>query len=340
MKLSIASIGLILVSFLMPNSSFAAQTNDSGEQTVTVYSYWNPKSPDDPIQLIKPKFEKLCNCTLNFVKVGDGVSTLNRLKLEGKNTKADVILGIDSNLLEQAETSGMIVPHGLEAKTSLVPNWQENEYFIPFDYSYFVFMYNKDMLPNPPTSFKELLADPKKFTFIMSDPRFSTPGLGMVLWVKKLYGDKAGEVWKQLSKNILTVTPNWSESYSLYLKGETPMILGYLTSPAATMLLDKKYNYLATVFDEGNYVQVEVAALTIKGKSNKNAQLFLDFIRSPDFQDAIPEHNWMFPAYSTSYKLTTFEKMPQVKSTLKFDSKQLTPAFMDAIINEWLDGSE
>ena len=32
----------------------------------------------------------------------DGVSLLNRLRMEGKNSKADVVLGLDNNLLDAA----------------------------------------------------------------------------------------------------------------------------------------------------------------------------------------------------------------------------------------------
>lgn len=32
-----------------------------------------------------------CNCELKFVALEDGVSLLNRLRMEGKNSKADVV---------------------------------------------------------------------------------------------------------------------------------------------------------------------------------------------------------------------------------------------------------
>ncbi len=37
----------------------------------------------------------------------DGVSLLNRLRMEGKNSKADVVLGLDNNLLDAASKTGL-----------------------------------------------------------------------------------------------------------------------------------------------------------------------------------------------------------------------------------------
>ncbi len=48
----------------------------------------------------KKAFEAECGCELKFVALEDGVSLLNRLRMEGKNSKADVVLGLDNNLLE------------------------------------------------------------------------------------------------------------------------------------------------------------------------------------------------------------------------------------------------
>ena len=31
---------------------------------------------------------------------------------------------------------------------------------------------------------------------VIQDPRTSTPGLGLLTWMKALYGDQAGDEWK------------------------------------------------------------------------------------------------------------------------------------------------
>ena len=104
------------------------------------------------------------------------------------------------------------------------------------------------------------------------DPRTSTPGLGLVLWMKSVYGDGASEAWKKLSPRILTVTPGWSEAYGLFTKGEAEMVLSYTTSPAYHEIAEGSQRYKAAAFSEGHYMQVEVAGQTKKGAANPLAK--------------------------------------------------------------------
>ena len=52
-------------------------------------------------------------------------------------------------------------------------------------------------MPDPPKSFEDLIAS--DLSIVIQDPRSSTPGLGLLLWVKAAYGDRAPEIWKGLA---------------------------------------------------------------------------------------------------------------------------------------------
>lgn len=67
---------------------------------LTVYTYDSFAADWGPGPAVKKAFEADCNCELKLVALEDGVSLLNRLRMEGKNSKADVVLGLDNNLLE------------------------------------------------------------------------------------------------------------------------------------------------------------------------------------------------------------------------------------------------
>ena len=131
--------------------------------------------------------------------------------------------------------------------------------FVPYDYGWFAFVYDKTKLQNPPNSLKELVNSDKPLKMIYEDPRTSTPGLGLLLWMQKVFGDKAPEAWQKLAKKTVTVTKGWSEAYGLFLKGEGDMVLSYTTSPAYHLIEEKKSQYAAANFSEGHYLQVEVA---------------------------------------------------------------------------------
>ena len=173
---------------------------------------------------IKVAFEKRCACELNFVSVDSSTGLLARILLEGESSRADVVLGLDNNLLADAKKTGLLAPHGVTVGDLDMPTpaghdaWNDST-FLPFDYGYFAFVYNREKLPNPPASFAELVAD-DAVKIIIQDPRSSTPGLGLLLWVKAIYGEEAAAIWRRLADKIVTVTRSWSEAYGLFLDGE------------------------------------------------------------------------------------------------------------------------
>jgi thiamine transport system substrate-binding protein len=174
------------------------------------------------------------------VALEDGVSLLNRLRMEGKNSKADVVLGLDNNLLEAATQSKLFAKSQVPASAVTVPGGWDNDTFVPFDYGYFAFVYDKNKLKNPPKSLKELVESDQKWRVIYEDPRTSTPGLGLLLWMQKVYGEKSPEAWQKLAAKTVTVTKGWSEAYGLFLKGESDLVLSYTTSPAYHIIEEKK----------------------------------------------------------------------------------------------------
>jgi thiamine transport system substrate-binding protein len=285
-------------------SSIALLAPAKAEGALTVYTYESFTAEWGPGPKIEAVFEKQCGCDLKFVSVADGVALLNRLKLEGENTSAEIVLGLDTNLTAEAAATGLFAPHGIAAPKldAALAEWKD-AYFLPYDFGYFAVVYDSEKLKTPPASLKELVEGSADQKIVIQDPRTSTPGLGLVLWMKSVYGDGASEAWKKLSPRILTVTPGWSEAYGLFTKGEAEMVLSYTTSPAYHEIAENSQRYKAAAFSEGHYMQVEVAGQTKKGAANPLAKQFLEFMLTPDFQDAIPENNWMLPAAATSKPL-------------------------------------
>ncbi len=289
---------------------------------LTVYTYDSFASEWGPGPNIKKAFEAQCNCQLKFVVLEDSVAMFNRIRMEGKRTKADVVLGLDNNLLEAARQSGLFAPSQVDTSKLKVPGGWQDDTFVPYDYGYFAFIYDKNRLKNPPQSLKELVNSPEKWRVIYQDPRTSTPGLGLLLWMQKVFGDDAPLAWQKLAKKTVTVTKGWSEAYGLFLKGEGDMVLSYTTSPAYHLIEEHKTNYAAASFSEGHYMQVEVAARLASSKQPELANQFMKFVISPEFQNTIPTGNWMYPV--TSVPLPEgFEKLVKPAKTLEFNSQEI-----------------
>ena len=271
----------------------------AAKPVLTVYTYDSFSADWGPGPAVKKAFEAQCDCELKFVTLEDGVSLLNRVRMEGKNSKADVVLGLDNNLVQAAQKTGLFAESQVDTSTLKLPDGWHNTTFVPFDYGYFAFVYDKNRLKNPPKSLKELVDSPEKWRVIYEDPRTSTPGLGLLLWMQKVYGDQAPQAWQKLAQKTVTVTKGWSEAYGLFLKGEGDLVLSYTTSPAYHIIEEKKENYAAASFAEGHYLQVEVAAQLASSKQPALAQQFMKFMVSPDFQRTIPTGNWMYPVIDT-----------------------------------------
>jgi len=305
------------------------------QDKLTVYTYESFTAEWGPGPIVEKAFEAECGCDLELVSVADGVALLNRVRLEGASGRADVVLGLDTNLTKEAADTGLFAPHGLSLADLTVPGGWSDATFLPFDYGYFAVVYDSEAIKTPPASLKDLVEGDPQEKIVIEDPRTSTPGLGLVLWMKSVYGDKAGEAWAKLKGRVLTVTPGWSEAYGLFTKGEAPMVLSYTTSPAYHVIAESSERYKAAAFSEGHYMQIEVAGMTKKGSANPLSAKFLAFMTGPQFQDALPETNWMFPAAKTSKPLNpAFEALVKPEKSLLFSPEEVA-ANRKAWVEEW-----
>jgi thiamine transport system substrate-binding protein len=310
---------------------FAASTAMAADKPIlTVYTYDSFVSDWGPGPAVETAFEETCGCDLQFVGAGDGAALLARLRLEGGRSPADVVLGLDTNLMAAATETGLFAPHGVQADLSLPIAW-DDPLFLPFDWGYFAFVKNAD-LPAP-SNFRALAESDLKI--IIQDPRSSTPGLGLVMWVKAAYGDQAGEIWQELADNIVSVTPGWSEAYGLFLEGEADMVLSYTTSPAYHLIAESDASKAAAAFDEGHYMQVELAAKLASSDQGALADDFMRFMLGDAFQSIIPTTNWMYPAKTPSTGLPDgFDTLITPAKSLLLSPEQ-AGALRDDAIAEW-----
>lgn len=321
--------------FLLPiifSISLFSQLAHAELPTLTLYTYNSFMSQWGPGEAIKKGFEAQCNCQLEVVTLGDGVSVLNRIRLEGDKTNADVILGLDNNLLEQAKQANILIPHQIPKPDNLNTDWWDDS-FMPYDFGYFAFIYNIDKVKNPPHSLHELVNNKAGWKIIYQDPRTSTPGLGLLFWMKKVYSDNAVDAWQQVAKNTVTVTKGWSEAYGMFLKGEADFVLSYNTSPVAHIMNENDHHYQAAIFDEGHYRQVEVAGIIKYSQEIDLARQFLRYLLTPEVQRQFAEKNVMYPIIKTDLP-NAFAQINSVNKSLEFKPEEIEK-HQKAWIREW-----
>ena len=328
-------IYILLSLTLLLSSNVYANNKD----TLTIYTYDSFVSEWGPGPIIKEIFEEKFDANLELIAVDSAATLLSKIILEGKTSKADVVLGLDMNLLDAANKSDLFQKHSLKNLDQLIqlPIIWESDNFIPYNYGYFAFVYNNKKFKNPPKSMNELINE-TKVRLVIQDPRTSTPGLGLLTWMKAIYGDSAGDEWKKLNKKIISVTKGWTDSYyNIFLAGEADMVLSYTTSPAAHIMFEENYDYSAITFEEGNYISIEFAGILKNSKNYTLANKFLEFILTDDFQSIIPSTNIMYPVTNKTnlpeaYNLLNIPKALQIDPTSINDNKNIW-------IDEWLNAS-
>ncbi|HHX8262525.1 TPA: thiamine ABC transporter substrate binding subunit [Vibrio diabolicus] len=318
---------LIALAAITSTSAFAA------ENPLTIYTYDSFAADWGPGPKVEQAFEAKCGCDVNFVALDDGVSILNRLRLEGGNSKADIVLGLDNNLMAEAKKTGLLTEHNVDTANTVLPNGWSDTTFVPYDYGYFAFVYNTEKLANPPKSMKELVETRDDLKVIYQDPRTSTPGQGLMLWMKSIYGDDVTQAWQKLASKTVTVTKGWSEAYSMFLNGESDLVLSYTTSPAYHLIAENDSKFATANFAEGHYMQVEVAAKVKGAKNSELADHFMNFILSDEFQSAMPTGNWMYPV--TDVELPKgFETLSVPNKSLSFSADEVAK-MRKSWIREW-----
>lgn len=320
---------LSVAAFMLAAGSAAASSE------LTVYTYDSFISSWGPGPALQARFEAECECTLKFVGVEDGVALLNRLRLEGSNTQADVILGLDDSLISDARKHALVQAHSVDLTS--IPfvaalAWSDDS-FVPFDFGYFAFIYDQQKVTAPARSLAELIDG--KARVIYQDPRTSTPGLGLLHWVRAVYGEEAPAAWTRLAAHTVTVTSGWSEAYNMFLQGEADYVLSYTTSPAYHIISDGTDRYRAAQFVEGHVAQIELAALSAHTDNPALANRFLSFLLSREAQEIIPVTNWMLPVRDDVKLPETFDQLIR-PSRIGFGADEVG-AYRAAWVREWRD---
>ena len=318
--------------FFTASLSFA-QTTTEEPAKLTVYTYDTFASEWGPGPKVEEAFELECECDLSFVTVENSTQILSQIQQQGESATADVILGLDNGLVIEAQNTGLIAPHQIDFATLDLPVAWDNQNFLPFDFGFFAFIFDTYRTPNPPASFEELLTTDDSYKIVIQNPHTSTIGLGLVLWVKALYGDQAGEVWNALSNKVVAVTDSWSEAYGLFLAGDADLVLSYTTSPAYHMIVEDEAKYQAMRFSEGHGMQIEVAAVLKNAPNPELAHQFMQFIASDTFQQLIPTGNWMYPIIFPKQGLPAeFGDLVQPSKSLLIDAQGIADNKSD-----WID---
>jgi thiamine transport system substrate-binding protein len=281
-----------------------------------------------------PEFENMYGVDVKVIKLGDGGNVLSRIKLENKNPKADVVIGLDQSLTVDAVKNDLLIPYKpINASNIENQNIIFNQDFsvTPYDYGAIAIIYDPERLNTTPKTFEDLTKMDK--SLIIQDPRSSSTGQAFLLWTIAAYGDDWKDFWKDLKSAILTVTTGWTDSFSKFEAGEAPMMVSYATDGAYSYEYYKSTKYKALIPEEGGYVQIEGAGIVKGTKNEELAKRFIEFLLMDEFQREVPLNQWMFPV--TNVELPeSYEYSLKPEKILTIESEEIADN-LDKWLNEW-----
>ncbi len=316
----------------------AEQSNSETSETLVVYSYDSFASEWGAGPSIIAEFEAEYGIKVELHAPGDGVVVLSQLILEKENPKADVVVGLDNNLLARTLAEGILEPYKTPELSKISSNLQfdESNHLTPYDFGFFAICYDKENISNLPKSLEDLTKEEYKDSLILMDPRTSSPGLGFLLWTISVYGDDYLEYWDRLKPSILTITEGWSSGYGLFTQEEAPFVLSYSTSPVYHVEYEETTRFGALEFEEGNYEHIEGMGI-IKGTDNREAaEKFIDFMLTDSSQKTLAMSNIMYPSVSATELPDSFSHAFIAKKALLIDSSKIEDQ-STAWVQKWVE---
>lgn len=299
------SITLFIASLLLAGCGATSTTtiNTTEEPTtLTVYAYDSLTAEYGLLPNILKDFEGQNNTQVEVVSFSDTGSMLNQLILEKDAPKADIVMGLDNVDYVKASENNVLAPYTPERASDIPEDlWFDKEFTMtPFDYGYIGFVYDSEQITfSDPISLADLAGPAYADKIIIEQAGASSPGTQLLLWTNAALGEEQADAfWLNMSKNVFQVAPDWSTAYyTLFLGGEAPIVLSYLTSPAYHIDQEGTYQYKTIPIKEGYIRQVEGVSVVTGSDQPEVAGNFIDYILEDSVQNSIPTTQWMMPIF-------------------------------------------
>lgn len=323
-----------LTYFLFP---FFLSLSCLGNEELTVYTYDAFTGSNSFGEYLEKTFFKKTGKKIRLINFGTAGEALNQIILEGKSSRADILLGIDEVLFNKGKLKGLFEGWEPNLFSNLEPFLIKpgETLFLPVDYGYLAFVYDKTrtQVSDKPVLKNFHLSLQNKQKVVLQDPRTSSLGIEFLIWTKLASGNLFKNFWQSLEPHILTISPGWTGAYELFLRKQADFVLSYTTSTAYHRIKEKKNNIVPLFFEGGHFRQVEGIVKLKKGLNKKLAHQFAQFVLGKEAQEQLPFFQWMYPARKNMNLVQEFKDI-LVPQTLEVNWDEVNQS-RDQWIQEW-----
>lgn len=289
-------------------------------KTLTLLSHDSFNVTEDVLQA----FEDETGITVSILRVGDAGQMVNQAVLSKNAPLADVLYGVDNTFLSRALKADLFVPYISPALKDVDDAFvlDADHNVTPIDYSdvclnYDIGYFEKNKLAVP-QSLADLTKPEYKGLLIVMNPATSSPGLAFLLTTIAEFGTEGTytylDYWADLVKNDVLVTDGWTDGYFGEFTagsdtGTRPIVVSYATSIPFTYVEEDDAATTASIIGDNTcFRQIEFAGILKGTKHEKEAQQFIDFLLSREFQEDMPMQMYVFPVNKKAEQPDLFVK--------------------------------
>ncbi|HEX6979750.1 MAG TPA: Fe(3+) ABC transporter substrate-binding protein [Alphaproteobacteria bacterium] len=284
-------------------AAFAAALAPAAAQEVNVYSSRHYPSDQKLIEL----FQQKTGIKVNMIEAEIG-PLLQRLRSEGRNSPADVLITVDAGNLWRAQEAGLFQPVKSAALDEVVPaNLREpSGLWFGLSQRARVIIYNKEKVKPSELSTYEDLADPKWKGRILIRSSNNVYNQSLLASMIAAHGAAKAEEWARGIVANMARPPKGGDTDQIkaVAAGEGDIAIANTYYFARLVASDKPEDkavvaklgiFFPNQKDRGTHVNISGAGVTRYAPNRDNAIKFLEFLVTPEAQEIFAHANHEYP---------------------------------------------
>ena len=337
------TLGSVLLLLMMCVSVYAQES-----ETVVVLTHDSFAIPEAVLEA----FEEQTGYTVEILRSGDAGQMVVQAILSKSNPLGDVLYGVDNTFLSRALNAEIFAPYESPRLETVREEFLPEDTFhvTPIDFgdvclNYDIAYFEEHELALP-ESLRDLTAPDYAGLLVAENPATSSPGLAFLLATIAEFGDEGDttylDYWQALGDNDVLVVDGWTDAYYGEFTvgsrgvGARPLVVSYASSPPAEVIYgeDPEAGAVTGAITGDNmcYRQIEYAGVLAGAENTEGARLFIDFMLSPAFQEAVPLNMFVFPVVEGTElppEFTAYAEIPEQPAWVN-------PARIEENREEWI----
>jgi thiamine transport system substrate-binding protein len=339
------SILVILVISLSTSACGFTGTETIEEQTLTVMTHDSFSISEQVLN----EFQDEHSVKVQFLKSGDTGTVVNKAILSKDQPLADIFYGIDNTFLSRALDEDIFESYQSHLLADIPDEFELDQNYgaIPVDFGDVCLNYDKDFFVErgiePPNNLNDLTNPKYKDLVVVQNPATSSPGLAFLLASIGQYGDPGYlDFWGELVANNVLVVNDWEVAYYQEFSrsgGSRPIVVSYGSSPPFEVLFAEtpidEPPTAAIVSDGACFRQIEFVGILKGTQKRELAEMWIDFMLSPTFQEDIPLQMFVFPVNENAELEETFKQFLALPENPAVVSPEQIAANRETWIRDW-----